>query len=152
MPGRLLGIARKSRPRGTVETVVHTHVGLATGVAGDFRGSIAPGKSNRRQVTVFSIDDWEAATSGLGIALPWTERRANLLIDGIDLPQREGVRLRIGGHCALEITGETRPCRRMDDAVQGLFAALIPDWRGGVTAKVIAEGDIALGDPVSIEE
>jgi MOSC domain-containing protein YiiM len=39
----------------------------------------------------------------------------------------------------------------MDELAPGLRAALTPDWRGGVTGRVIADGTIAVGDEVRIE-
>lgn len=153
MTGRLCGIARHSRPKGPMETVDHAHVGLATGVAGDFRGAMKPGRRNRRQVTLIQRGDWDAALADLGTDAPgWEQRRANLLVDGVDLPRRAGARVRIGRAVVLEINGECDPCSRMETIAPGLCAALTPDWRGGRIATVLAEGEISLGDPVAIEE
>jgi MOSC domain-containing protein YiiM len=38
----------------------------------------------------------------------------------------------------------------MDSAWPGLQAALAPEWRGGVTVRVIVGGDVAVGDPVLV--
>jgi MOSC domain-containing protein YiiM len=149
--GRLLGIARKARPRGDVETIDHVSIGLGTGVAGDFRGSIRPGRSNKRQVTVISAEDWAVATAGLNLDLDWSVRRANLLVSGLVLPREPGARIHIGS-VVLEITGECDPCSRMEEIAVGLKAVLIPEWRGGRNCRVIAEGDISVGDDIAIEE
>ena len=149
--GRLLGIARKARPRGVVETVERATVGLRTGIEGDHRGVLKPNGRGRRQVTAMALADWRAALSDLGEpAIAWSDRRANLLIDGLDLPRERGALLRVGD-AIFEITGECDPCRRMDSVAPGLEAALAPDWRGGRTMRVIAGGAIAIGDPVAIE-
>ncbi|PTQ11652.1 MOSC domain-containing protein [Sphingomonas oleivorans] len=149
--GRLLGIARKARPRGDVETIDHATIGIDTGIAGDFRGTIRPGKSGRRQITILSAEDWKVATAGLGLSLDWSVRRANLLVEGIALPRVPGARLRIGS-AVLEITGECDPCSRMEEIATGLKAVLTPEWRGGRTARVIAGGNLCVGDEISIEE
>lgn len=119
-------------------------VSRASGVADDFRG-----KPGRRQVTVISVRAWRATCAELGTELPWTLRRANLLIDDMDLPTRSGDRLQIGS-VRLHVNGETDPCARMDEQHEGLKAALTPDWRGGVFCTVLDDGNISLGDEVTL--
>ena len=133
-----------------MELIDRASVSLTGGVEGDFRGG-SKGKPHKRQVTLIEAGDWAAAQAELGHNLPWQERRANLLVDGLDLPQRAGVRIRVGT-ALLETTVETEPCHRMDALIDGLRAALTPDWRGGCCAKVVEEGTIAIGDDVRIEE
>ena len=45
---------------------------------------------------------------------------------------------------------ETDPCSRMDEQHAGLRDALTPDWRGGVCCRVIAGGNVAVGDEVRL--
>jgi len=148
--GRLIGIARKVRPRAVVESVDRVAVSLDAGIAGDFRGRIKPGGRGRRQITILAMEDWRAALDTLGFSVAWQERRANLLVEGIALPRRKGARLRIG-EIMVEITGECDPCSRMDAVAPGLMAALAPDWRGGRTARVLAGGVLAIGDDMRVE-
>jgi MOSC domain-containing protein YiiM len=134
-----------------METVDHALIGLATGVAGDCRGTIKPGGRGRRQVTAMLRADWQAAMAELGHPpLAWSDRRANLLVDGVDLPRQKGALVRIGS-ALFEITGECDPCHRMDALMPGLQAVLTPDWRGGRTMKVVCAGEIAVGAAVAIE-
>jgi MOSC domain-containing protein YiiM len=149
--GTLLGIARHGRPRGPVETLDHVHVSVESGLDGDFRGAVKPGGKARRQVSLIERGDWDAAMQDIGASLDWSARRANLLVD-IDLPQRPGAIVRIGDHVRLEITVECDPCSRMEEIAPGLKAALMPDWRGGALARVLAGGDIRVGDPIFIED
>jgi MOSC domain-containing protein YiiM len=88
----------------------------------------------------------------VGHTIGWEERRANLLVDGFDLPQTAGVRVRIGADVVLEITRECDPCERMEALADGLRAAMTPDWRGGACAMVISGGRIAVGDEIRMEE
>ena len=76
-------------------------------------------------------------------------RRANLLVEGVELPRALGGIVRIGP-AVIEVTYPTTPCRRMDEARAGLLRALYPEWRGGITARVIEGGRINLGDPVEV--
>ena len=143
--GRLLGIARRSASRAPMELVAEATVGVEFGVEGDSRGRKA-----HRQVVVMRREDWDAALDALGATLAWTTRRANLLVEGMDLPRHAGDHLVIGD-VRLEITGECDPCFRMDEAYEGLKAALTPGWRGGVMTRVVSGGTISVGDEVRVE-
>jgi len=151
MTGTLAGIARHGRPRGPIETIDHVEVTVEAGLAGDFRGAIKPGGKGKRQVSMIEARDWAAAMAELGHDLPWWERRANLLVDGLDLPQTPGSRVRIGTDVVIEITTECDPCSRMEEIAPGLKAALTPDWRGGALGRVLCGGRIAIGDAVVVE-
>jgi MOSC domain-containing protein YiiM len=147
--GHLLGIARHAFSKAPMETVERVAVTCEGGIAGDFRGAMRRGPY-KRQVTLIERADWEAALAEVGHVLPWSDRRANLLVD-VDLPQGAGARVRIGADVVLEITRECDPCERMEALAPGLKAALLPDWRGGACARVITGGEIAVGDLVRIE-
>jgi MOSC domain-containing protein YiiM len=134
-----------------METVQSVAVTPETGITGDYRGAMRGGPY-KRQVTLIEREDWDAAMAEVGRAIPWQERRSNLLVEGIDLPQVAGVRLRIGADVVLQVTRETDPCDRMEALASGMRAALTPDWRGGVCTFVISGGTIAVGDTVTIEE
>ena len=149
-PARLLAIAVRRRSRGAMLELPRAAVTAEGGVADDFRGH--PG---RRQVTVLSLEAWRAACAQAGRPeLPWTARRANLLVTGIDLAainraaaDAAGRLLRVGA-VELEVTGETAPCERMEEACPGLRAALAVGGRGGVTCRVLRGGELAAGDAV----
>ncbi len=150
--GRLLGIARHDRPRGPMEVIPQAEVTRDLGVRGDLRGAIRPGKRNWRQVSLLEQASWAEAMALLGADVPWQERRANLLIGDLKLPRRTGAVIAIGASLRLETTGECDPCSRMEEIVPGLKAALEPFWRGGVLARVLSDGAIAVGDEVRIEQ
>ena len=115
-----------------MEEVSQAQVSKDGGIAGDRRGAGGPGRL--RQVTVLSAEVWQRVCDQLGADLPWTLRRANLLVSGIDLPREAGARLSVGD-LDLEVTMETAPCSRMDEQHQGLRTALTDDWRGGVCCR-----------------
>jgi len=148
--GHLRGIARHDRPRGPMETVGRISVTPELGLQGDFRGAVRPGKTPRRQVSLIEAESWAEAMADLGLDIPWYQRRANLLTEGLRLPRQPGAVIRIGASLQIELTCECDPCSRMEEIAPGLKAALIPDWRGGVLGKVIMPGEIALGDAITI--
>lgn len=131
-------------------------VNRTEGVHGDFRGAARPGKPPRRQISLIEAEGWAAAMAELGregeSAIPWFERRANLLVEGLRLPRTPGAVIAIGESLRIEMTRECDPCSRMEEVAPGLKAVLIPDWRGGVLGRVITDGEIAIGDEVRIEE
>jgi MOSC domain-containing protein YiiM len=142
--GRLAAIARRDRKRAAMQSLDNAEISEQSGVALDFRG-----KPGDRQVTVISAGAWRQVCNELGTEIPWTTRRANLLVDDIELPKQAGGEIRIGD-VLLEVTGETDPCSRMEEQFAGLKAALQPDWRGGVCCRVIRGGAVSIGDAVTL--
>jgi len=136
-----------------METIEAVEISLGAGLHGDHKGL----KFKNRAVTILSLEAWRETLDALAeqtgnqaaLNFDWTVRRANLLVEGLDLPKARGGRLRIGS-VDLEFTYPTQPCKRMDEAAPGLLKAMHPDWRGGVTARVICGGRICLGDEVVV--
>lgn len=83
-------------------------------------------------------------------SIDWWQSRRNLLVNGLRIPREPGTRVQIGLRLVLEVTGECDPCERMDALHRGLREAMTPDWRGGFLARVIDDGDVAVGDEVRI--
>lgn len=137
--GTLRAIATRPAKRGAMVSHAATVMDAGAGLAFD-----AHRKPGRAQVTIVSWEKWQAACAEMKVDLPWTMRRANLLIAGVALAPDIGRRISIGD-VVLEITGETDPCSRMDDQHMGLRAALTPDSRGGVRCRIITGGSVALG-------
>ena len=144
--GKLLNIVMKDASRAPLQMKDTATISIEAGVVGDFRGTV-----KNRQVTVVAREAWEHACKDLGTDIDWTARRANLLIEGLYLNETTGQQLHIGDAAILEVTGETTPCPRMDEAYQGLRAALGPDWRAGANCIVIKGGQISVGDTVKME-
>ncbi len=138
----LLGIAIRPHGETAMRELNEAELTRERGVEGDSRG-----KPGRRQVTLLSLADWNAACGELGIERHWMARRANLLVDALPLEQSVGQRIHIGD-AVLEITGETDPCERMEAVHAGLFDALARAWRGGVTCRVVNGGSLRVGSEV----
>ena len=56
------------------------------------------------------------------------------------------------GPCRIRIQGETEPCGRMDEALQGLKQALQPNWGAGAYGEILDDGPISIGTKVSWED
>jgi len=118
----------------------------ATLVAG--RGIVgSANQGGKRQVTIIDLQRWHELMDLLGADVEPSARRANLVIDSLDLFDSRSKTLRVGG-TRLHILGETRPCERMDEALPGLQAAMRERWGGGAFAEVVDGGEIAVGDAV----
>ncbi len=148
---RIAGIARHDRPFGPIEVLDSAELIEGQGVAGDFRGTKKAGSDGRRGVVLMEAADWADATAECGADAPWWDRRANLLVEGLDIPQQAGARLGIGTAVLVEITQECAPCERMEALHPGLRSALTPDWRAGARARVLHGGKVAVGDEIRIE-
>jgi MOSC domain-containing protein YiiM len=140
--GRLLKIYLRPERQKPVIKVTQAEARVGTGLEGDHL------KKGSRQVTLLSVEAWQAVCQDLGKELDPSLRRANLLIEGLDLKETIGKFIQIGS-AVVKVTGETKPCRLMDEAEAGLKYALVPDWRGGVFGEVITPGHISIGDIVS---
>jgi MOSC domain-containing protein YiiM len=139
-------IAIKNRPRVAMQSIDSAQIAVAIGILGDHRGS-----QLQRQVTILSADSWQKTCTDIDSNLPWTTRRANLLVDGVEFDSSYiGKIVRIDA-VELAITGETIPCSLMDAQHPGLTAALISHWRGGVCCEVIKPGEIKIGDQVEFD-
>jgi MOSC domain-containing protein YiiM len=142
--GKLIGIAIRRKSRAPMESLIRVRISVEAGLEGDAKGAIPD-----HQVTIVFKEGWDAACTALGHALPWTTRRANLFVDGVSVPMSIGARVRVGP-VILAVTDETRPCMVMERQATGLRAALMPEWRGGITCRVLEGGEVGLGDEVKI--
>ena len=150
--GRIAGIARHDRPLGHMEVLEQAELIEGQGVSGDFRGTRKAGSLGQNGVVLIEARDWAAAAEECGAAVPWFERRANLLVEDLELPHLPGARLRIGDAVLVEITQECAPCERMEALHPGLRSALTPDWRAGARARVLSGGLVAIGDEIRVED
>ncbi|MDA1190156.1 MAG: MOSC domain-containing protein [Candidatus Poribacteria bacterium] len=146
----LLGIAVRDQSRAPMKLLDTAQISVEKGIDGDYRGH--GGCQRARQISIITRESWDAAERDLNHSLPWTTRRANLLVEGVALSERSvGKQLRVGETVVLEITGETDPCQRMDEARPGLRKALEPDWRGGVLCRVVRDGIITVNDAIHLD-
>lgn len=107
------------------------------------------GGSAKRGVTFLAREVWAGVNRELGTDLPWHTRRANVCVEGLDLPPLIGRRIRVGD-LEVEILDETRPCDVMDGLQPGLQAALRIDRRGGVYGRVLEGGALSVGDTIEV--
>jgi MOSC domain-containing protein YiiM len=150
MTGKVIGLARHAAPREPIEELQSVNLSPDYGVEGDCKGVKFPD----RQVTILALEDWREALFSLadgmgGPDLPWTTRRANVLTEGVKLPRGIGSIIMLGD-ALLEVTMQTTPCSLMDRFHHGLRLALAPEWRGGVTCRVVEGALVKMGDTAAV--
>lgn len=103
--------------------------------------------SSKREVTLIQSEHIDTLKSILDNADITPELlRRNIVIKGINLLSLKDKRFRIGS-AVLETTGLCHPCSRMEiNLGKGGYNAM--RGHGGITAKVIVDGEIRLGDAV----
>jgi MOSC domain-containing protein YiiM len=135
----IVSIWIKRAHRGPMDRVEEAELVAGRGVKG------SADQGGKRQITIISEQAWDAAQEEIGVSVDPVARRANVMIRGLDLESSRGRMLRIGS-CLVRVYGEVRPCERMDEAQEGLRAALRPAWRGGVFGEIVEGGTIRTGD------
>lgn len=102
-------------------------------------------QGGHRQVTIIEKELWDAMMRELASDLPSSTRRANLVVSGLSLYDSRGRTLQIG-ECTIEIRGETKPCRLMEESLSGLQESMRRDWRGGAYGVITRGGRLEVGD------
>lgn len=139
MKGEVLALWLKRFKGGPMDPVLFAEAVAGRGLAGNAN------QGGKRQVTLIDEARWREACAELGVDVDPSARRANAMLRGIDLENMRGRALRIGP-VLVRIYNETRPCEQMDDAQQGLRAALGPRWRAGAYGEIVEGGVIRVGD------
>ena len=142
--GRVVALAIK-REKGTPLEEVDAVEVSEEGISGNI-----PQKDYRR-ITLINKGDWEAAQADIEGDRPWQTRRANILVEGLNMAELLNREIAIGP-VRLLINGETKPCGLMDELQPGLRQALTPDCRGGVYGSVLEGGTISTDETIELLE
>ena len=142
--GRLTSIGVRPARREPLVAVAEQAVKIGQGLADD-RFSGRP--DSKRQVTLIQAEHLLGVAAMLGLPTldPLLTRR-NLVVEGINLLALKEARFAVG-EVILEGTGPCHPCSRMEEIFgPGGYNAM--RGHGGITARVVQEGTIRVGDTV----
>ena len=126
---------------------VEAHVG--TGLEGD-RHCAAGRPGSTRQVTLVQQEHFAVMSAMLERDVLPGDIRRNISVSGINLFSLRFARFRVGD-ALLQGTGICAPCNRMEK-ILGPGGFNIMRGMGGITARVIEAGEIAVGAEVAFVE
>jgi len=149
--GRVETIIVRGSPREPARKVGATVALAGIGLADDRLGLRGESELSTRQVTLIQAEHLPviASLARVGPIDPIGLRR-NLVVSGINLLALKNAKLTVGD-AVLEIVGPCAPCSRMEETIgSGGYAAM--RGHGGMTARVLVGGAIALGDGVRAQD
>ena len=141
--GKLEWIGLRPAKREAVLAVEQAVLTTDSGLEGDRYA----GRSGNRHVTLIQAEHLPVMASLLHVAeIPPAMLRRNLLVSGVNLLALKGKQFQVG-EALLEYTGQCHPCSRMEEYFgAGGYNAV--RGHGGITARVLRGGNIAIGSRV----
>lgn len=143
-PGRLEHILVRPARRAEPVPLERVRALPGRGLAGDHRAERL--SDSPRQVTLLQAEHLPVIAALSGSDAAPARLRRNLVVSGVNLLALKGRRFRIGG-AVFEGSGLCHPCSRMEEAL-GLGGYNAVRGHGGILARVLEEGDLAVGDPL----
>lgn len=140
-PGTVEWIGIRPGKKAAMVSVGSALLDPACGIEGDHYA----GRSGKRQVSLVQAEHLPviAGLVRCGEIKPEQLRR-NFVVSGINLLALKNSSFKLGG-AVLEFTGLCHPCSRMEEALgAGAYNAL--RGHGGITARVVAPGNVQVGD------
>jgi MOSC domain-containing protein YiiM len=147
--GRLEWIGLRPGHRLPMRTVGQVRAVEGRGLEGDRRFARAVATASKRQVTLIQHEHLAVVARLLGRpTLDPALLRRNLVVSGVNLLALKDRDFRIGT-AQLRCTGACHPCSRMEE-VLGEGGYNVMRGHGGITAAVLNDGALALGDAVEV--
>ena len=142
--GRVAWIGLRPARRMDMRAVEAAEAEVGGGLVGDrYQNQGGP-----RQVTLIAAESLVAIAGFLGrTRIEPADLRRNIVTQGVNLLALKGRRFRIGA-VVLETSGECHPCSRLEDTL-GVGGYNAARGLGGITARVVAGGRIAVGDAIA---
>ncbi|MEO1997897.1 MAG: MOSC domain-containing protein [Planctomycetaceae bacterium] len=145
--GRVEWIGVSAHRRSAIQECEQVQVRSGRGIEGDHHADGQP--AGDRQVTLIQQEHLMGLAGLLGAestpAIDPALLRRNMVISGINLLALKDQVFRIGDEVELQGTGPCAPCSRMEENLgPGGYNAM--RGHGGITARVLRGGTIAVGD------
>jgi len=145
LPGRVIWLGLRPERRAAMTVVQAAEFERARGIVGDRYQRPDGG----RQVTLIGKESLCAIATFLGRDVPIFPEflRRNVVVAGLNLLALKDHRFRIG-QALLETSGECHPCSRMEE-ILGVGGYNAMRGLGGITARIIEDGRVVVGDALS---
>ncbi|MFA5985486.1 MAG: MOSC domain-containing protein [Methylococcaceae bacterium] len=141
-PGELVWIGLRPAKSQPMLSVAEVFADKNSGLTGDrYRGRDA-----KRQVTLLQWEHLAVLTALTGKTLSPELLRRNLVVKGLNLLALKNHYFQIGS-AVFKGTGQCHPCSRME-VILGAGGYNAMRGHGGLTAEIVASGDIHIADPV----
>jgi len=145
--GRVEWIGISAHRRSEIQECDQVLVHAGTGIEGDHRAAGQP--DGNRQITLIQQEHLLGVAQLIEPAavtpIDPARLRRNLVISGVNLLALKDIVFRIGAEVELQGTGPCVPCSRMEENLgTGGYNAM--RGHGGITARVLKGGTIAVGD------
>jgi MOSC domain-containing protein YiiM len=151
-PGVVSGIYLASKAGDPPVHVDRARAVAARGLEGDRYftgcGSFSRWAGEGRAVSLVEREAIDAVSASGGPDVRSGQHRRNIVTAGVDLSSLVGRQFRVGA-AILRGTRECTVCNYLNRA-SGLKVAEALRGRGGLRADVVADGEIRLGDPISV--
>ncbi len=149
--GRLEWIGLRTARREHVQSVQEARAVAGQGLEGDHQTlNKSSGPAIKRQITLIQAEHLTAVASMLRkTSIDPSLTRRNLVVSGINLLALKDKSFCVG-EVLLEYTGLCHPCTRMEENLgPGGYSAM--RGHGGITATILREGSIRVGDYVQLD-
>ena len=144
--GRVEWMAVRPQRGAPVTELTKVEAVVEHGLSGDKAG-LRPG--GKRQVTLIQAEYLPLIQSLLSnVNVSFQQLRRNIAVSGINLNALKDQVIQVG-QATFEVTGYCHPCSKLEQQL-GHGAYNVLRGHGGLTARVIASGNIVLGDEVRV--
>jgi len=154
VPGRVESIHLAPESGAPMTVVDRVRAVAGVGLEGDRyaerAGHWSPDPKVDRQLTLVAGEEIDRLAERFDIVLERGETRRNVTTRGVDVNALVGRRFRIGDVECLGVE-LCEPCTHLQSLTQpGVLNGLV--HRAGLNADILSDGEIAIGDAVSVEE
>ncbi|AWV98564.1 MOSC domain-containing protein [Arcticibacterium luteifluviistationis] len=143
--GRIEWIGIRTERGGLLKEVNEISATASNGLTDDHY----KGKNKKRQVTLIQAEHIKAVADILGLeSINPQELRRNIVISGANLLALKDLTFTLGT-AKLKMTGYCHPCSRMEKNLgEGGYNAM--RGHGGITAEILEDGIISIGDSLTV--